>query len=81
MKLLGKKIVLGESAKRNLFLLPGLALLGFVLAMDSRFSRETGTPLSGAEAGLVRAATALPTIGTNHSGSPLALGDQKTELP
>jgi hypothetical protein len=56
MMLLEKQIVLSERMKRNLFLLPGVVLLGCVLLAESCSSRKSIGPASQTGFGAVNEA-------------------------
>lgn len=74
MTLLGKRITLTESMKRNLCLLPGVLGLVGVMLVESCASRRTPGPAPERGLPAMAPAALLRSGETNGAGTPLALG-------
>ena len=80
MRLLGQKILLTESTKRNLCLLPGVLGLVGVMLVESCESRRTNAPASERELKAMATVASLPSPGTNGASTPQALGPRVPHL-
>lgn len=89
MMVLGKPMVLSESMRRNLFLLPGVALLGCVLLADSCSSQKSSQSdpkpdFSAAKTVMPQEAAKSPAgavteAPTGKATRPLAVGGQPAQ--
>ena len=90
MMLLGKRIVVSELTKRNLCLLPGIALFGWVLLAESCSPQKSITPAREPDFGAAKAvvlqeaahspARAATDARSARATRPLALGERMAEL-
>lgn len=81
MMLLGKRVDLSESMKRNICLLPGVAVIAYVLLVEFRYSRKSIEPAS--QSGFHVAETSVLRESTNASVAAVAqsLSNKAIRMP